>query len=266
MLPAIARHAITTYTDPGDLVLDPMCGIGTTLLEAVHLGRRAAGVEYEARWAALARANLAHATTHGATGCGTVATGDGRTAPALLPDVKAGDRRAAADLPALRRVAARTGHPPRRYGREGRQARLPLLHRPEQPRPHQHHPAAGRVHPDPHRLPAAAPPRRARRDHRPPLARARPARRPPRRRPRLRRGGRADPGRAARCAARRRPPTGSLSRGHRSSNSGRSVPPVTGACRWRSSRTRTSSSSETPGACANLSAGVRTGEGTGRSR
>jgi DNA methylase len=47
MLPEIAAHAITHYTRPGDLVLDPMCGIGTTLMEAIHLGRRAVGVEYE---------------------------------------------------------------------------------------------------------------------------------------------------------------------------------------------------------------------------
>ena len=54
MLPAIAATAITRYTQPGDLVADPMCGIGTTLIEAVHLGRDAIGVEYEPRWAALA--------------------------------------------------------------------------------------------------------------------------------------------------------------------------------------------------------------------
>jgi 23S rRNA G2445 N2-methylase RlmL len=34
MLPAIAATAITRYTSPGDLVADPMCGIGTTLVEA----------------------------------------------------------------------------------------------------------------------------------------------------------------------------------------------------------------------------------------
>ena len=51
MLPAIAAHAIATYTRPGDLVLDPMCGIGTTLVEALHPDRRAVGVEYEPRWA-----------------------------------------------------------------------------------------------------------------------------------------------------------------------------------------------------------------------
>ena len=39
MLPAIAATAIERYTQPGDLVADPMCGIGTTLVEAIHLGR-----------------------------------------------------------------------------------------------------------------------------------------------------------------------------------------------------------------------------------
>jgi modification methylase len=83
MLPAIAAHAIATYTNPGDLVLDPMCGIGTTLVEAVHLGRDAIGVEYEPRWAALAEANLAHARSRGATGRGEVVCGDARHLRAL---------------------------------------------------------------------------------------------------------------------------------------------------------------------------------------
>jgi modification methylase len=58
MLPALARRAIDAYSNPGDLVLDPMCGIGTTLVEAIHAGRRAVGVELEPRWAKLARANI----------------------------------------------------------------------------------------------------------------------------------------------------------------------------------------------------------------
>ncbi|MGH3430319.1 MAG: TRM11 family SAM-dependent methyltransferase, partial [Mycobacteriales bacterium] len=58
MLPAVAAHAITHYTRPGDLVLDPMCGIGTTLIEALHLGRPAVGVEYEPPWVQITRANL----------------------------------------------------------------------------------------------------------------------------------------------------------------------------------------------------------------
>ena len=78
MLPAIAQQAIATYSDPGDLVLDPMCGIGTTLVEAVHLDRRALGLELEPRWSKIAAANLAHARRHGAPGRGTVTTGDAR--------------------------------------------------------------------------------------------------------------------------------------------------------------------------------------------
>lgn len=84
MLPAIARHAITAYTDPDDVVVDPMCGVGTTLVEAVHLNRRAVGVEYEARWANLVRANLHIATTQGAAGTSEVHTGDGRDIASLL--------------------------------------------------------------------------------------------------------------------------------------------------------------------------------------
>jgi len=78
MLPAIAQNAIATYTAPGDLVLDPMCGIGTTLVEATHLNRQVLGVELEPRWAELATANLAHARKQGAPGRGTVTTGDAR--------------------------------------------------------------------------------------------------------------------------------------------------------------------------------------------
>ena len=76
MLPAIARAAISAYTSPGDLVLDPMCGVGTTLVEAIHLGRHAVGVEYEPVWADIARVNLEFAAAQGAAGLGEVITGD----------------------------------------------------------------------------------------------------------------------------------------------------------------------------------------------
>lgn len=44
MLPELARTIIGAYSSLGELVLDPMCGIGTTLVEAIHLerGRRRA--------------------------------------------------------------------------------------------------------------------------------------------------------------------------------------------------------------------------------
>jgi hypothetical protein len=85
MLPSIARYLIASYTQPGDLVLDPMAGIGTTPLEAIHLGRNGIGVEYEPRWAGLAEANLEHARNHGATGQAHIVRGDARRLPDLLP-------------------------------------------------------------------------------------------------------------------------------------------------------------------------------------
>ena len=84
MLPAVAAHAITTYTRPGELVLDPMCGIGTTLVEALHQNRRAIGVEYETRWAEIARTNIHHKGPLRRE-LGTVYTGDARHLDWLLP-------------------------------------------------------------------------------------------------------------------------------------------------------------------------------------
>ncbi|AWI31415.1 TRM11 family SAM-dependent methyltransferase [Streptomyces tirandamycinicus] len=86
MLPAIAAHAITTYTRPGDLVLDPMCGIGTTLVEAIGLGRHALGTEYEPRWADLARANTVQAVEASGRGSGNVACGDARRLTELIDE------------------------------------------------------------------------------------------------------------------------------------------------------------------------------------
>jgi tRNA G10 N-methylase Trm11 len=85
MLPAIAAHAIHTYTQPGDLVLDPMCGIGTTLVEAVHAGRDGIGIEYESRWSDIADANITHAHDHGATGRAAVIRGDATRLLSLVP-------------------------------------------------------------------------------------------------------------------------------------------------------------------------------------
>jgi len=90
MLPSIARQVIETYTEPGQIVLDPMCGIGTSLVEAVHAGRDAIGFEYEQRWATLARANLSLARDQGATGTGEVWCADSRHIPPPLPDEFAG--------------------------------------------------------------------------------------------------------------------------------------------------------------------------------
>jgi DNA modification methylase len=87
MLPELARRLVTEYCPPSGLVVDPMCGIGTTLVEAATLGRRAVGVELEPRWAGLARANLDHALPADQATLGEVRIGDARRLPALLADV-----------------------------------------------------------------------------------------------------------------------------------------------------------------------------------
>ncbi|WP_018588572.1 TRM11 family SAM-dependent methyltransferase [Salinispora arenicola] len=90
MLPAIAAHAIHAYTQPGGLVLDPMCGIGTTLVEAVHAGRDAFGIEYEPQWSNIADANIRHAHDQGATGRASVIRGDATRLMSLVPKALTG--------------------------------------------------------------------------------------------------------------------------------------------------------------------------------
>lgn len=85
MLPAIAARAVHTWTRPGEIVLDPMAGIGTTIVEAMHAGRTGIGVEYESRWSRLAADNIALAKHQGATGVGQVWCGDSRQLAAFIP-------------------------------------------------------------------------------------------------------------------------------------------------------------------------------------
>ncbi|MEM2032627.1 MAG: DNA methyltransferase [Candidatus Caldarchaeum sp.] len=58
--PYVPRNLILKYTKPGELVLDQMCGSGTTLVEAKLLGRNAIGVDinYEACILTLDRLNF----------------------------------------------------------------------------------------------------------------------------------------------------------------------------------------------------------------
>lgn len=58
MAPAIARYAVAALTRPGDVVLDPDCGAGTTIVEALRGGRHAIGLTGQRRWWRLARANV----------------------------------------------------------------------------------------------------------------------------------------------------------------------------------------------------------------
>ena len=174
MLPAIAATAISRYTEPGDLVADPMCGIGTTLVEAVHLGRDGLGIEYEDRWAGVAAANVAHARRQGATGTAEVIRGDARQLPALLPPGTAGRAALVVTSPPYgpSRPRPGQGRAAARRGGRGPQVRQPLRPGPGQPRPPGPGRTPRRVHRDPGRLRGAAAPRRAGRGHRPALARS----------------------------------------------------------------------------------------------
>jgi modification methylase len=87
MLPELARRLIAEYCPPGGLVADPMCGIGTTLVEAATLHRRAIGVDLEARWVQLAHANLTHALPPEQAALAEIRHGDARRLPDVLGDV-----------------------------------------------------------------------------------------------------------------------------------------------------------------------------------
>lgn len=88
MLPELARRILTEYSQPGDIVVDPMCGIGTTLVEAAALGRRCIGVELEERWVTVTRANLRLALSARQRRLAAVHRGDARSLEALLRRVR----------------------------------------------------------------------------------------------------------------------------------------------------------------------------------
>lgn len=96
---ALTRAILEHYSEPGMLVLDPMAGIGTTLVEAVLMGRHAIGVELEDHWAAIAALNVAHARhtkivkeggKSSGFGLSAVYVGDARTLRSLAPFVAKG--------------------------------------------------------------------------------------------------------------------------------------------------------------------------------
>ncbi len=55
---AVMRAIIERFTEPGDLVLDPYCGTGATILAALESGRRGIGIELVPQWANAAASRL----------------------------------------------------------------------------------------------------------------------------------------------------------------------------------------------------------------
>ena len=76
----LAQAIILTYTKEDDLILDPMAGIGTTVIEAIKLGRNAIGVEYEKKFAEICNKNLrlTKAKQNSQTAKGMFVKGDAR--------------------------------------------------------------------------------------------------------------------------------------------------------------------------------------------
>jgi len=62
--PVFAREVIKAFTSPDDVVLDPFCGGGTTLVEAIGLGRRAAGMDVSSFATFLARTKTTPISVH----------------------------------------------------------------------------------------------------------------------------------------------------------------------------------------------------------
>ena len=56
--PALPAWFIKLFTNPGDVVLDPFMGSGTTLVEAVKLGRQAYGIDLKPEYVDQARQAL----------------------------------------------------------------------------------------------------------------------------------------------------------------------------------------------------------------
>lgn len=59
-IPQIPRKAISQWSHPGDLVLDPFCGCGTTILESILLGRPAIGIDNNDVAILVSRAKTTH--------------------------------------------------------------------------------------------------------------------------------------------------------------------------------------------------------------
>ncbi len=62
----LVRMLIEQYTHPGELVLDPYMGSGTTLVAAAEVGRRGYGIELQADYVAIAQQRVADAQARAA--------------------------------------------------------------------------------------------------------------------------------------------------------------------------------------------------------
>jgi site-specific DNA-methyltransferase (adenine-specific) len=55
---SLMRYLVRTYTNPGDVVLDPCCGSGTTCIAAMQEGRHYIGIEKETNYAEITKQRI----------------------------------------------------------------------------------------------------------------------------------------------------------------------------------------------------------------
>lgn len=85
----LLRHILEAHTRPGDVILDPMAGTGSTIVLAAMLGRHGIAVEYEPHFCDMIKENIKRAekqttlTTKGSMVC---SQGDARELSKLLKD------------------------------------------------------------------------------------------------------------------------------------------------------------------------------------
>lgn len=91
--PELADRVVLSCSHPGDVVLDPWCGSGTTVVRAVANGRRGIGMDQSPVAVEIARARI--------DGPLFAAVGSGQAAPARTPFWQLGDERAPVKLEAL---------------------------------------------------------------------------------------------------------------------------------------------------------------------
>jgi modification methylase len=84
MLPDLAAAILETYGGPGLRWLDPMCGIGTLLVEGIDRGYQVDGVEFEDQWVEVTKQNITLAVGRMGQGSGQVRQGDARHLPDVL--------------------------------------------------------------------------------------------------------------------------------------------------------------------------------------
>lgn len=107
---SLVQTVVERLSRPGDLVLDPFAGFGTTLLVAERLGRRVLGVELMPERAAHARSRLVDPTT--------VVEGDAGRLSALLDEQRAGPVDLVLTSPPYRTLNDHPDDPLQAYERE----------------------------------------------------------------------------------------------------------------------------------------------------